>query len=396
MAELENANLKNAYTDAPEPRDNQILASLQLFVWLFFHPSAWRHHLARVEPGLRPDFCLAELRPAQWRRSALARLLLRGYLVGPLTLGLVVALAMGVLGVKSSDVAFGVPFVLVCGLTFGLMAGWTLSLAVGLVGVAAAGLVVILTAAGQAGVAIIFTGGLASGLVIGLIGATASRLAGQVADWSWLRRLGRIVVCLVVAGLLIVLGFVLADSVADELEASHISSSSALTFGVGMGLIFGTAAAVWLSLPYLMGDYFAGSQGGVVVSLAAVGGPLSVIFWLDGTISVGAILLGWLGMLIGLTGGTFWSLLLYPLSTVWNGVLYLIDVRRSGARLHLFRWHPAFWDEYQPLPWLGLERHLRLVWARDPAEAQAALAYLADSRQAWVAQKFPNPPDTRQ
>lgn len=53
--------LKNAYTDAPELHPNLLLGSLQLMVWLFFHPSAWRNHVKRIDPDLRPDFCLAEL-----------------------------------------------------------------------------------------------------------------------------------------------------------------------------------------------------------------------------------------------------------------------------------------------------------------------------------------------
>ena len=44
------------YTDAPALRGNVVLATLQLMAWLFFHPSAWRNHVARVDPSLRPDF----------------------------------------------------------------------------------------------------------------------------------------------------------------------------------------------------------------------------------------------------------------------------------------------------------------------------------------------------
>ena len=35
-------------TDAPELHPNLILGSLQLLFWLFFHPSAWRNHVART------------------------------------------------------------------------------------------------------------------------------------------------------------------------------------------------------------------------------------------------------------------------------------------------------------------------------------------------------------
>src|SRR5215510_959479 len=73
--------LHHAYTDAPELHPNLFVGSLQLLFWLFFRPSAWRHYVARIDPTLRPDFCLAELQSAQWRHSAIRRLLVQGYVV---------------------------------------------------------------------------------------------------------------------------------------------------------------------------------------------------------------------------------------------------------------------------------------------------------------------------
>lgn len=390
VSEPEDGSLKNAYTDVPELRDNSVLASLQILVWLFFHPSAWRNHIASVDPGLRPDFCLAELSRAQWCNPALRRLLLRGYVVGPLTLSLVMVLAMVLLGTESSDTAFGVSFVLSWGLTFGLAAGWVISLSAGLMGVVMAGLAVILIAVGQSETTIIFTSGIALGLVGGLVGHVTSRLVGRKPNWSLLRRIGRVVLCVLVGGLVAGLALYWAADVAEELEATRTSVSSTLAFGVAMGLAMGASLAVWFSVPYVLGNYFAGLEGGVVVSVVALGGPLSVILLLDGSIPVGAVLLGWLGVFIGLAGGVFGSLLFYPVLTCWIFLLYLGDKRRSGGRPSLLRWHPAFWDEFQRLPWLGLDRHLRLVWEQNPGEGQAALAYLADSRQRWTVQSQPN------
>ena len=50
-------------------------------VWLFLHPSAWRVQVARIDPTLPPDFCLAELRASHWRHPALQQLLVQGYVV---------------------------------------------------------------------------------------------------------------------------------------------------------------------------------------------------------------------------------------------------------------------------------------------------------------------------
>jgi hypothetical protein len=74
----------NAFTDAPELHPNLFLGSLQLFAWLLIHPAAWGNHITRIDPGLRPDFYLAELSGAQWRSPALRQLLIRGLVVWPL------------------------------------------------------------------------------------------------------------------------------------------------------------------------------------------------------------------------------------------------------------------------------------------------------------------------
>src|SRR5215510_11613047 len=96
--------LHYAYTDAPEPHPNLFLGSLQLLFWLLFHPSAWRHHIARIDPTLRPDFCLAELQRAQWRHPAMRRLLVQGYVVLLALSGLLIALILVAGGVSGEKV----------------------------------------------------------------------------------------------------------------------------------------------------------------------------------------------------------------------------------------------------------------------------------------------------
>ena len=39
----------DAYTDAPALHPNLLIGSLQLLVWVFCHPLAWCHHVARVD-----------------------------------------------------------------------------------------------------------------------------------------------------------------------------------------------------------------------------------------------------------------------------------------------------------------------------------------------------------
>jgi hypothetical protein len=86
----------------------------------------------------------------------------------------------------------------------------------------------------------------------------------------------------------------------------------------------------------------------------------------------------------------------YPFLMAWHILLYRADEWRTGDRPGLLRWHAAFWDEYQRLPWFGLDEHVVLVAERHPQEGQVALDYLGTSRQRWAAQAAQIELDARQ
>jgi hypothetical protein len=84
---------------------------------------------------------------------------------------------------------------------------------------------------------------------------------------------------------------------------------------------------------------------------------------------------------------TWWRpVLLYPFLMSWSLLLYRADEKYACDGPSFLRWNPAFWDEHQWLSLLGLEEHLVLVMERNPTEGQAAMEYLATSRQRWAAQ----------
>ena len=95
---------RNAFTDAPELHPNLILGSLQLLFWLFVHPSAWRSHVARIDPALRPGFTLAELNRAHWCNPLLRRLLIMGA-SSAFTIGITVGLALWASGWPSESMS---------------------------------------------------------------------------------------------------------------------------------------------------------------------------------------------------------------------------------------------------------------------------------------------------
>lgn len=141
-----------AYTHAPPQHPNLVLGSLHLLCWFFFHPSAWKHHLRPIK--LRPDFCLAEINWRQPQPSALKRLLIQGYVVLPLLVGIVVCIGLWGLGVSGPDMAFG--------MAVGMAASGAGSLAGGMV----VGVAVSLASS--------FIGGIVVGLLFGaMLGTTA-------------------------------------------------------------------------------------------------------------------------------------------------------------------------------------------------------------------------------
>src|ERR1700741_463512 len=125
--------LHHVYTDAPELHPNLFLGSLHLLFWLLFHPSAWRHHIARIDPTLRPDFCLAELQRAQWRPPAMRRLLVQGYVVLPVLSSMLTALILWSYGVSYESVARGVAVSVAGGIAGGMAYGLAASVAGGVV-----------------------------------------------------------------------------------------------------------------------------------------------------------------------------------------------------------------------------------------------------------------------
>ena len=118
------------FTDAPQAHPNLILGSLQLAVWVFFHPTAWRNHVKRIDENLRPDFSLAELKRSHWRHPGLRRLLVQAYLILP-----IIVAVLDIVLVSEPIPAF------LSQITYSLIVGSTASVAVGIGGNLAFGLV---------------------------------------------------------------------------------------------------------------------------------------------------------------------------------------------------------------------------------------------------------------
>lgn len=161
----------NAYTDAPIQHPNLLIGSLQLIYWLSVRPSAWRSHVARIDPTLGPDFALVDLKVAPWRIPAIRRLLMQLCLILPALSAIIVGLILSVLGKSLPEIMFGMVFALTLGIVAGLPAS--------VVGGVVVGTTVAILSGITFGVGFVLTGnlttaaaqGMARGLATGAIGA---------------------------------------------------------------------------------------------------------------------------------------------------------------------------------------------------------------------------------
>lgn len=332
------ARFPSAYTDAPELHRSPIVATLQLFVWLFFHPSAWRNHIARIDPALPPDFNLAQLTREQWRNRELRRLLLLGHVLAPLLIAAALMVELMVLRVPPRFIAIRVCacllMTIVCGIANGT-GGWEAAgIASGMMGAmagsAAFGVAALLTgqvtfqidssvsamvadflAGGPAGLTtlIVAFGVALGGMFVGVSGAVGqiSRRRTQSTRRPYL---GGTLVGLFIGAFFLVaatsaalflpfsIGISAGGFLAGTISAAWVSRSwlRSLVFGVAcalnnhlmvnvicplthdvvvIGSIMGFILGAWFSLPYVLAEEIAGSWAGAVAgSLGFSGGWL--------------------------------------------------------------------------------------------------------------------------
>lgn len=430
---------QRAYSDAPMLHADP-LGSVQLLAWLFFHPTAWRSEVARIDPGLPPDFCLIELSPAQRKNPALRRLLISAYL--PYVLPLAMLLLLVVTGTQAPQLRFGLAAGLVGGLVIGLAGSVAGSVAVSLVLGVTLGLTTI------DGIDVdrsSFTVCVAFGLAFGGAGSIAGTTANPRAGSSRLRPLLGVLTGVLIGGtpallktqvdmraLLMIIGSVTCGWAAwrrvDEWRRGLLTVSIGLTvgalagaetaiqiqamlatqletrrmiyYGIPFGMSFAVSLIAMFALAYVIADLIGGYRTGAVAG--AIGGGLWVFFILKlcnpRYFTWPAQLCGGVAIVVGLTFQSFWRpLFSYPALVLYNLSLQRWDERRPPGTPLLLRWHAAFWDEHQFLPWLGLDEHLLLALERDPAVGQAAMGYLMQHpRQRWAARRAQIELDARQ
>lgn len=430
--------LENAYSDSPQIHSNLLISSLQILVWVLFHPSAWRNHTARINPPVTVTFSLSDLDSAHFKSWALRRVLASQYIVLPLMLGALVAGILFLIGVPAKGILVGVTVGMSNFILYTLAAGLLVSVGIaalpGVLWGLSSGLVFGILAGEHTNdnfdIKAALTFGVSIGILTGIIELIANNIFGIEHD-SAARKIAGIVLGTIVGGAITAaVGtlnyFITFNSYeVDKVSFWLLMFSGMYGLSVGKargwkrGIRFGVTSAILTVLVQLLcfnvyvmavGRVTFGASNGVLYSALAVftfmianrvAGPSAAAYALG--LGAGG---GWIALILVTNGTPTWpslyislgcillahsltylrNIVFYPFSSIWNTVLFYADKNSSNANWHFLRWHTAFWDELQPLRLYGLDEHLLTVIERNPTEGYAALSYLATSRQRWAAQ----------
>lgn len=425
------------YTHDIPIRRGLVSGSLQVFSWLLVHPQAWQRAVLRLAPDLAPDFCLAQLSGAHFKRPELRHLLVQMMVVPPVLISILVAVLTSFLGwpiihvVRATWIsALYAVFTLLTVGTFG-------SLGVGMVYAVTIGLGIGLINPSSAR-EISFPLGISAGLA----GSCLLQIFPRRNTPSPMRWISAMFVSLVSLAATVGLLYLFVSGILpeylltitpynEEVGTNHIIGTIAIFIMIALAslaclslrlgksgrrwwliLISGGLAApsFWGVLHHFPGDselfYLpAGIVGGIFFGLmftlfglvaerlggrhvAAVAAALAAgLGWVHiAPFTIRAyefdsvrLALGCFFLLLGLSQSNWLPVLLYPFLSVWNYFTYLQDHSTSAGEKPQFRNHPAFWLENQVIPWLGLEDHLLLVMVRWPEEGRRALDFLQRS-----------------
>ena len=405
--------MPHTYTDVPDLHPQPHLASLQLLMWLALRPTAWRNYVATIEPDLPCDFCLAELTRYHWHSRPLRRLLLLGFVVLPLCVSVTIVLIRSAVGqpipLSIAGGAEGLAFCVGIGLATAISVNVATGISVGVMTGLTTGLVTHPTVEG-------LLLGLAVGAAFGMV-QTGSR---QTVRYSLTRQMGGVILGLVSSGAAFGFAALIASSLALGLTFGLVESFAlyiiigvrtrnwrrARIYGISFGLLTGAAFgllnaptpevalalasgaifSILCALPYAVVKRIVDPWAGAVAGALGAGGWLAIFVILSDDVSIWPTLpAGIMGILMGLSVTWWRPILLHPLLSAWNLLLYRLDERRlPQGQPSLLHWHSAFWDEHQRWRWFGLEDHVLLVLDYDPAFGQAALDYLPRTHQRWA------------
>ncbi len=295
-----------SYTDSPPLHPNLFVGSFHLLFWLVVHPSAWHNHIIQLDPSLSSDFYLAELNRNHWQNPNLRRLLIQGYVVWPLFVGLIIWLTgIAEAGVFNSpqtllaSIVFAITISAALGIVAGIMISVASGIISGIVGSLAFSLATVIPyGIERTAIFVILLGfalGITGSVTYGAANTIPSRRAGYKPGYSVVRQMVGIIIgilmgivtTIIVTSVIISVAGNLDFKAARELvfgvaEVGAVKVARGIAFGAASGvavgiavgrrgsrhreIIFGTLFGVTLGLARILADSQIPEIGGIVIA----------------------------------------------------------------------------------------------------------------------------------
>ncbi len=330
------------YTHAPEQHPNLILGSLQLLFWMFFRPTAFRNHLKHIDAAL--DLNILNKNRLILKNSALHKLFIQAFLILPSLTYLITILVLLLLNTPTERITLSSLLSVLCITAFGAVLG---------AGMMMGSLRIMVVNALIFGVSF----GVGTNIIIGIIYSLNFNINNEISGLLLAIPLG------ILFGLFIHFPSIDLNHVYESEEEQETQEASKLTSTLLTVIIYIIPFFIWL--------FF------VVFTLT--------ILWL--IIVKPEFREAFPFIFYGLTINLCLSTVLYPFLTAWNYFIHYCDNKHiANHNLHLLRYHSAFWDEWQRLPLINLDKYILLIAKRNPDEGKAAINYLLTTRQRWAVQ----------
>ncbi len=413
--------------------------SLVLVFWLLVRPSAWKKCIAEIDPDLPPDFSIIHLNRSHWKNPSIRRLLGEILVMLPLFASLISSLVGLIRGLGTDQLTIAAGTSLGYALAGALSLSTVVSLGTGAIFGFVVGLGSGLMAGDSTNVAFLYA------TTAGLTGCVGLNLSRTSYRQPFLRQLSGLVTGLFISTLIITAGSILASGAAFGFQdspqiGSPISINEALLYalsgavfegslylitlwmrrnrltsnvvytaliagtfggiiylyflithaqnpilffasGLGGGLFFTVLfGLVWNSIDKIAGRFTAAITAAIVTNSIWV--PLAPYIVFEYQPDTSKMIIAGFVMFATLSYSYWHSFITYPFLIGWVNFLYELD-RRSVPQspLRYFHLHPVFWDDFQPLSWIGLDDYLLLLAERDPQALEPTLLYLTQRNQ---------------
>ena len=217
------------------------------------------------------------------------------------------------------------------------------------------------------------------GMVVGVAATTAGSSAIERADrtarLTWRQQVGGLVIGVLVSSAFWLLSFGAAHWLRQLMTRSVYGwATVAWPSALLLVLLVGVGVTLLIALPYRLTKRLAGPWAGGIVGAIGGGGTLTLLFlrltdqplWPHWPLSL-------LSLTLGLALPLWRPLLHYPFVAAWSSLLFRLEERRAANQALLLPYHPAFWDELQPLPLPALDDYLVLAVERKGAQGESGV-----------------------